>query len=498
MTIIVDRRKEPLRHKFGKDQERFLHRIRKALRKAIDDKVTKDGIRDLGKGGIKVPIPKEDTQEPVIHHQQGGDFKKVFPGNLYEVGDVVPVPKGGGGGKGRGKDASPDGEDGQDDFVYLPEEEFLKIFFEGRTLPNLVKMREMGSSLFDRQRAGHSNKGPSHRMDRDITDKKRKADAIVLNTVGEKNLTDNLLEQYSIYRLYNSDLPALELNGKNKTEKLEAVEAVLGTLQSKFNMSAEGANGSPTLSALFRCIEIVKQSIGDSVSDPQHIERLGVLEARIPEQLKVARTSKNFQNKHLTYDVDEDVPKPTAKAVMFCKMDVSGSMGEHEKNTAKAFFAILYRFLKSNYKDVELVFISHTTEAMEVDEQEFFYGQRTGGTVVSTCLEEELKIIKERYPVSEWNIFSAQATDGDNYNEDNRRVAELMDEVMAVQQASYFIEVRNPHYGKSDLHKIYLAIAKKHPHLFTATVNSPGEAIDAFKAFFPIGGLTARPEPAAR
>lgn len=181
-------------------------------------------------------------------------------------------------------------------------------------------------------------------------------------------------------------------------------------------------------------------------------------------------------------------------------MDVSASMGEEEKNIAKVFFWVLHRFLKENYEEVDVIFITHTTTAEETDEQEFFYGDRTGGTLVSSCLEKELEIIKERYPVGEWNIYSAQASDGDNYSHDNYRVEELMEEILPLQQASYFIEVEHPYWrGErriSELHQTYMNIAERFPKLKTKTVGSPGEALDAFTEFFPVNGKTNENKPA--
>ncbi len=84
----------------------------------------------------------------------------------------------------------------------------------------------------------------------------------------------------------------------------------------------------------------------------------------------------------------EPQPKPVAQAVMFCLMDVSGSMTEHMKDLAKRFYVLLYIFLKRRYKHVDVVFIRHTHQAQEVDEETFFNSPETGGTVVSTALEE--------------------------------------------------------------------------------------------------------------
>ncbi len=107
----------------------------------------------------------------------------------------------------------------------------------------------------------------------------------------------------------------------------------------------------------------------------------------------------------MRYRPYDQSPKPIARAVMFCLMDVSGSMDEHMKDLAKRFYSLLYLFLKRRYKRVDVVFIRHTHEAKEVDEQTFFHSRETGGTVVSTALERWREIIQERYPVDQWNIY---------------------------------------------------------------------------------------------
>lgn len=126
----------------------------------------------------------------------------------------------------------------------------------------------------------------------------------------------------------------------------------------------------------------------------------------------------------------ESVPQPIARAVMFCLMDVSGSMDQHMKDLAKRFYSLLYLFLKTRYDRVEVVFIRHTHLAREVDEETFFYSRETGGTVVSTALEEMQRIVKERFPANEWNIYAAQASDGDNLPSDNIRTLSMLDNVI--------------------------------------------------------------------
>ncbi|WP_241360953.1 DUF444 family protein, partial [Escherichia coli] len=75
--------------------------------------------------------------------------------------------------------------------------------------------------------------------------------------------------------------------------------------------------------------------------------------------------------------------------------------------------------LKRNYDRIEVVFIRHHTSAREVDEEEFFYSRETGGTIVSSALKLMQEVMAERYPASDWNIYAAQASDGDNWNDDS-------------------------------------------------------------------------------
>jgi uncharacterized protein len=136
------------------------------------------------------------------------------------------------------------------------------------------------------------------------------------------------------------------------------------------------------------------------------------------------------------------VSRPIAQAVMFCLMDVSGSMTEHMKDLAKRFFMLLYVFLTRRYKHVEIVFIRHTHHAKEVDEETFFHSPETGGTVVSSAFREMQRILRERYPAEDWNIYAAQASDGDNAPNDNAACAGFLREsILPVCQYFAYLEV---------------------------------------------------------
>jgi uncharacterized sporulation protein YeaH/YhbH (DUF444 family) len=144
----------------------------------------------------------------------------------------------------------------------------------------------------------------------------------------------------------------------------------------------------------------------------------------------------------LKYNLLVKQPNPSSKAVMFCLMDVSGSMTQATKDIAKRFFILLYLFLKRNYEKIEVVFIRHHTSAREVDEEEFFYSRETGGTIVSSALKLMQEVMEARYPTSEWNIYAAQASDGDNWNDDSPICRDiLMKQIMPLVQYFTYVEI---------------------------------------------------------
>ena len=138
----------------------------------------------------------------------------------------------------------------------------------------------------------------------------------------------------------------------------------------------------------------------------------------------------------------ETMPKPVAQAVMFCLMDVSGSMSEHMKDLAKRFYMLLYVFLTRRYRHVEIVFIRHTDRAEEVDENTFFHGPASGGTLVSSALQAMHDIVRSRFRPADWNIYAAQASDGDNSRSDRVVAGRLLTEmILPVSQFFAYLEV---------------------------------------------------------
>jgi uncharacterized sporulation protein YeaH/YhbH (DUF444 family) len=193
------------------------------------------------------------------------------------------------------------------------------------------------------------------------------------------------------------------------------------------------------------------------------------------------------------------VSRPIAQAVMFCLMDVSGSMTEHMKDLAKRFFMLLYVFLTRRYQHVEIVFIRHTHQAKEVDEQTFFHSPETGGTVVSSALCEMQRIVAERYPSEDWNIYAAQASDGDNAPNDNSACAALLkNAILPACQYFAYLEVgaeekRTPAGflgGKSTLWQAYEPL-RDQGAIAMRRVTHRREIYPVFRELFRRGGIDA-------
>ena len=186
-------------------------------------------------------------------------------------------------------------------------------------------------------------------------------------------------------------------------------------------------------------------------------------------------------------------PVPTSQAVMFCLMDVSGSMGEREKDLAKRFYMLLHLFLKRRYKRVDIVFIRHTHDAQEVDEQEFFYSRQSGGTIVSTALDKMLEIQKERYATADWNIYAAQASDGYTQSGDARRCVEMLNnDIMPLCQYYAYIEILDEREMEvfaseesgAELWRAYRTVADCWPNFATKRISKPADIFPVFRELF--------------
>jgi uncharacterized protein len=251
----------------------------------------------------------------------------------------------------------------------------------------------------------------------------------------------------------------------------------------------------PKLSDIDALRAQLEEARRDGAADAE-IDRLAEALARGERRSKIIPYIDPIDVRYRRY---ERVPKPNTEAVMFCLMDVSGSMTEAMKDLAKRFFMLLHVFLVRRYRRVEVVFIRHTSTAEEVDEETFFYSRETGGTVVSTALDKMLEIARSRYPTDRWNIYGAQASDGDNYGADSSRCVSLLGgEVLPLCQYFAYVEVGDGMGGglsglsrDSDLWRAYGEVAPAHAHFAMRRVGDPAQIFSVFHELFAKGGVRA-------
>ena len=220
---------------------------------------------------------------------------------------------------------------------------------------------------------------------------------------------------------------------------------------------------------------------------------------RVKELEKQLKTVPFLDELDVKYNNFSKVPNPCFKAVMFCLMDVSGSMDEAKKDLAKRFFILLHLFLTQNYNQIDIVFVRHTTHAEEVDEQTFFYDPIMGGTCIGTGVKLINEIIDSRYDLNEWNVYVAQASDGDNFEYDNDTLLTQLNVLMQKVQNYCYIETWpldnvSPYFidqipkpnntNRSDVWKLMRDVCQDNKHLKMALVNSAKDIWPVFRTIF--------------
>lgn len=422
---IIDRRLAGKNKSIG-NRERFLRRHHEQVREAVRRAVDNRGIRDMERGE-DIHIPKKDINEPVFGHGQGGTREMVHPGNReYVTGDQIERPKGGGG-QGSGKGQASDSGEGEDDFVFhLTKEEFMQIFFDDLALPRMTQTQLAETPEWKSHRAGFVSDGtPSN-----------------LSVV--RSMRGAIGRRLAIGAISRGELRELE-------DDLEEVMA---------------RPASAEREAERKLLE----------------ERIQALRGRLDRIPFLDPIDLRFRNR-------VKVPVPTTKAVMFCLMDVSGSMDEARKELSKRFFILLYLFLTRHYDKIELVFIRHHTQAQEVDEENFFHARETGGTVVSSALVLMDEIIKSRYSPTEWNIYGAQASDGDNWHHDSGRCRELLTEsLLPVCRYFAYVQVAEE---EQNLWEEYTRLQEGHGHFAMRKVTQASQIYPVFRELFKKEGAAA-------
>lgn len=178
-----------------------------------------------------------------------------------------------------------------------------------------------------------------------------------------------------------------------------------------------------------------KETLKNKIKRKKRAEKNGTYDPSSEERFP-------FHDDDLKYKHIEVKKKPITNAVIFFIMDVSGSMTKQKKFLARSFFFLLYQFIRYRYENLETVFISHTTDAKEVSEDDFFQKGSSGGTYISSGLDKSLEIISERYNPSNWNLYAFHCSDGENWPQDNEKALSSMSKLVDMCQLSGYIQIK--------------------------------------------------------
>ncbi|MCE9687419.1 YeaH/YhbH family protein [Shewanella sp. AS16] len=369
--------------------------------------------------GEKIGIPTRDISEPMFHQGQGGVKERVHPGNDQFVRGDQIERPPGGDGSGAGKGKASDSGEGQDDFVFE------------------ISKDEYLELLFEDLELPNLQKNRLNKL-------------VEYQTYRSGFTNDGVPANINIIRSLRSSLARRIAMSASKKKLLRELEEELLLLENTPGSKAE------TIMELKKQIDLLKQKI-----------------ASVPFIDTFDLRYNNYAKREV----------PSSQAVMFCLMDVSGSMDQATKDMAKRFYILLYLFLTRTYKNLDVVYIRHHTQAKEVDEHEFFYSQETGGTIVSSALKLMHEIQQARYPASEWNIYAAQASDGDNWADDSPTCRQLLDkQILPLVRYFSYIEITNRTH--QTLWREYETLQQKYDNIAVQHIRQAEDIYPVFRELF--------------
>ncbi len=369
--------------------------------------------------GENIVIPKKDLSEPVFHQGSGGIRDKVHPGNDQFITGDRIPKPPNQQGQGGGQGDASNSGEGDDDFTFS------------------ISKEEYLNLLFE--------------------------DLELPNL--EKNQLDKLIE----YKTVRAGFCA-----EGVPSNIDIVKSLQGSIARRIAMTATKRK---KLKKYHQALSDLKQDKHDHISEERELKKsIQILESKIAKVPFIDTFDLRFRN-------FAKQAVPTSKAVMFCLMDVSGSMDQAIKEMAKRFYILLYLFLSRTYKNIDVIYIRHHTQAKEVDEHEFFYSQETGGTIASSALELMNDIITERYNDNQWNIYGAQASDGDNWADDSPLCKSLLIDKL-LPKIRYFSYIEITQRAHQTLWQQYQQVMETHPNFAIQHIKDVEDIYPVFRKLF--------------
>jgi len=369
--------------------------------------------------GENIVIPKKDLSEPVFHRGNGGIRDRVHPGNDQFIAGDRIAKPPAQQGQGGGAGDASDSGEGDDDFTFS------------------ISKEEYLNLLFE--------------------------DLELPNL--EKNQLDKLIE----YKTVRSGFCA-----EGTASNIDIVKSLQGSIARRIAMTSSKRK---QLKEYQQALAELQQDNVDHINEERKLKKLiQMLEEKIGKVPFIDTFDLRFRN-------FAKQAVPTSKAVMFCLMDVSGSMDQATKEMAKRFYILLYLFLSRTYKNIDVVYIRHHTQAKEVDEHEFFYSQETGGTIASSALELMNNIITQRYNDSQWNIYGAQASDGDNWADDSPHCKSMLINKI-LPKTRYFSYIEITQRAHQTLWQQYQQVVETHPNFAIQHIKEVADIYPVFRKLF--------------
>ena len=437
--IFVDRRKTGHGKSLG-NRQRLLRRIQDAIRSARPKDIDAGGVAGIVGSAIpqsnanQVRVTRHSLHEPSFHYaQHTGEHDIVLIGNdEWERGDDFPLS--GGEGSGEGGVGGP-GDGDEDDFIVnVSRDEFCNVFFEDCVLPDLQETHEKELPETKPKHAGFQKEGNPAQLNviRSYKNALPRKKALTFEARQER---DHLLNELEV------------LQANIKTGQIDSVDTTVLEAEAEILLA--------------------------------QIEALNVKIAGVPF----------FEKLDLRYTKKEKVLVKSADAVLALLMDVSGSMDEEKKRMARKFFALQYAFIKKKHPQTDLIFIAHTDEAWELNEEQFFTTRQSGGTIVSPTYILLNQILKARYDAKSTNIYISQASDGDNWDSDNAQIipelegSGLLAKVRYMSYAQVGMSFASG-YGSSTLWTVLSSIANSSKKLAMVKIGTDAEVFDAFHKIY--------------
>ncbi|MDG1752606.1 MAG: YeaH/YhbH family protein [Thalassotalea sp.] len=369
--------------------------------------------------GENITITKKDLSEPVFHQGQGGIKDRVHPGNDQYSAGDQIKRPPQQSGQGSGQGEASNSGEGEDEFVFS------------------ISKDEYLNLLFEDLELPNLEENQLDKM-------------IDYKTVRSGYCAEGVPSNIDIVKSLQGSIARRIAMTSSKRKSLKELEEELLELQQDKHDHVKKIN------ALIKEIQTLKDKI-----------------AKVPFIDTFDLRFRNYAKQAV----------PTSKAVMFCLMDVSGSMDQATKDIAKRFYILLYLFLTRTYKTIDVIYIRHHTQAKEVDEQEFFYSQETGGTIASSALELMIKVINDRYNPNEWNIYGAQASDGDNWADDSPHCRQLMSKEI-LPRSRYFAYIEITQRSHQTLWQQYLTVQEQYGHFAMQHIKSVEDIYPVFRELF--------------